>query len=73
MSQLIGRGITLFTYEERKQLLEAVRYAMGDDREGKFDFLREQGVEAVYLLRAHGKTTEWLGSSSPFRGTCNAA
>ena len=65
-----------FTYEQRKQLLEAIRYVdvvipetcweqkrtdvheyhidtfvMGDDWEGKFDFLREEGVEVVYLPR----------------------
>ena len=65
-----------FSYEQRKQLLEAIRYVdlvipetcweqkhtdvyeyyidtfvMGDDWEGKFDFLREEGVEVVYLPR----------------------
>ena len=65
-----------FTYEQRKQLLEAVRYVdlgipeenweqkrtdvhayqidtfvMGDDWAGKFDFLKEEGVEVVYLPR----------------------
>ena len=65
-----------FTYEERKQLLEAVRYVdlvipeeswgqkrsdvhlyhvstfvIGDDWEGKFDFLKEEGCEVVYLPR----------------------
>ena len=64
-----------FTYEERKAMLEAIRYVdlvvpednweqkktdvgkynvdvfvMGDDWEGKFDFLREQ-CEVVYLSR----------------------
>ncbi|MDE7199674.1 MAG: glycerol-3-phosphate cytidylyltransferase [Lachnospiraceae bacterium] len=64
-----------FTYEERKQLLEAIRYVdlvipennweqkrsdvkeyhintfvMGDDWEGKFDFLKEY-CEVVYLER----------------------
>ena len=67
---------TYFSYEQRKQLLEAVRYVdmvvpeenwaqkrgdmhrynvdtfvMGDDWEGKFDFLKEEGVEVVYLPR----------------------
>lgn len=67
---------TYFTYEQRKQLLEAIRYVdlvisetnwqqkrsdmheyhvdtfvMGDDWEGKFDFLKEEGVEVVYLSR----------------------
>lgn len=65
-----------FTYEQRKALVEAIRYVdlvipeesweqkrrdvkeyhidtfvMGDDWEGKFDFLREEGVEVVYLPR----------------------
>ena len=65
-----------FSYEKRKQLLEAVRYVdlvipeenwdqkiedirlyridtfvMGDDWKGKFDFLKEEGVEVVYLPR----------------------
>ena len=67
---------TYFTYEQRKQLLESIRYVdlvipeenwqqkrtdmheyhvdifvMGDDWEGKFDFLKEEGVEVVYLPR----------------------
>ena len=65
-----------FSYEERRMLLEAIRYVdlvipeesweqkredmrlyrvdtfvMGDDWAGKFDFLREEGVEVVYLPR----------------------
>jgi len=65
-----------FTYEERKVLLESVRYVdlvipeenweqkrtdvheyhvdtfvMGDDWKGKFDFLKDEGVEVVYLPR----------------------
>lgn len=65
-----------FTYEQRKKLLEAIRYVdlvipetcweqkrtdiheyhidtfvMGDDWEGKFDFLKEEGVEVIYLPR----------------------
>lgn len=65
-----------FTYEERKALLESVRYVdlvipeenweqkktdvheyhvntfvMGDDWKGKFDFLKDEGVEVVYLPR----------------------
>lgn len=65
-----------FTYEQRKTLLEAIRYVdlvipetsweqkrtdvheyhidiftIGDDWKGKFDFLREEGVEVVYLPR----------------------
>ena len=65
-----------FTYEQRKQLVESVRYVdlvipeenwnqkrsdmheyhidtfvMGDDWAGKFDFLKEEGVDVVYLPR----------------------
>ncbi len=65
-----------FTYEQRKLLLESVRYVdlvipensweqkrtdiheyhidtfvIGDDWKGKFDFLKEEGVEVVYLPR----------------------
>ena len=65
-----------FTYEERKKLLESIRYVdlvipeeswdqkktdvnlyhidtfvMGNDWEGKFDFLKDEGVEVVYLPR----------------------
>lgn len=67
---------TYFTYEQRKQLLESIRYVdlvipednweqkktdmheyhidtfvIGDDWKGKFDFLKEEGVEVVYLPR----------------------
>lgn len=65
-----------FPYEQRKQMLEAIRYVdlvipeetweqkrtdvheyeidtfvIGDDWKGKFDFLKEEGVEVVYLPR----------------------
>lgn len=65
-----------FSYEQRKQLLESIRYVdlvipenswdqkksdckeyhidafvMGDDWKGKFDFLKDQGVEVIYLQR----------------------
>ena len=65
-----------FSYEQRKMLLEAIRYVdlvipeenweqkktdcklyqidtfvIGDDWKGKFDFLKDQGVEVVYLPR----------------------
>ena len=68
--------ICYFRYEQRKELLEAIRYVdlvipetcweqkrtdahdyhidtfvMGDDWEGKFDFLNAEGVEVVYLPR----------------------
>ncbi|GKS81009.1 glycerol-3-phosphate cytidylyltransferase [Ligilactobacillus pabuli] len=67
---------TYFTYEQRKQLVEAIRYvdlvipeenweqkrsdvhkydidtfAIGDDWKGKFDFLKEEGVDVEYLAR----------------------
>lgn len=65
-----------FLYEQRKNLLEAIRYVdlvipeknweqkrrdiheyhidtfvMGDDCNGKFDFLEEEGTEVVYFSR----------------------
>ena len=65
-----------FSYDQRKALVEAIRYVdlvipeeswtqkrsdmheyhidtfvMGDDWVGKFDFLKEEGVEVVYLPR----------------------
>ena len=65
-----------FSYEERKQLVEAIRYValvipeeswdqkkfdvheyhvdtfvIVDDWEGKFDFLKDEGCEVVYLPR----------------------
>lgn len=65
-----------FTYEQRKVMVEAIRYVdlvipddswtqkrtdmheyhvdmfvMGDDWTGKFDFLKDEGVEVVYLPR----------------------
>ena len=68
--------VCYFSYEQRKALLEAIRYVdlvipeenweqkrtdvheyhidtfvIGDDWEGKFDFLREEGCEVVYLPR----------------------
>ena len=71
-----------FSYEERKLLLEAIRYVdlvipeenweqkrtdarlyhvdtfvMGDDWTGKFDFLKEEGVEVVYLPRTPESST----------------
>lgn len=67
---------SFFSYEQRKSLLEAIRYVdlvipeetweqkindvkeyhidtfvIGDDWKGKFDFLRNEGVEVVYLPR----------------------
>lgn len=65
-----------FSYEQRKSLLEAIRYVdlvipeisweqkksdiheyhidtfvIGDDWKGKFDFLKDEGCEVVYLPR----------------------
>lgn len=73
----LGKGKKCyFPYEQRKKLLEAVRYVdlvipetcweqkktdvheyhidtfvMGDDWAGKFDFLKDEGVEVKYLPR----------------------
>lgn len=71
-----------FSYAERKQMLEAIKYVdevipednweqkrsdvhkydidvfvMGDDWTGKFDFLKEEGVEVVYLPRTPDVST----------------
>ncbi len=71
-----------YTYEQRKELLEAIKYVdlvipednwdqkrtdvhkynvdvfvMGDDWAGKFDFLKEEGCEVVYLSRTPGIST----------------
>lgn len=68
--------VCYFTYEQRKALVEAIRYVdlvipesswnqkkedvhkydidlfvMGDDWEGHFDFLENEGVEVIYLPR----------------------
>ena len=76
-----------FTYEERKKMLESIRYVdlvipeenweqkktvcvlyhvdtfvMGDDWKGKFDFLKEQGVEVVYLPRTPEISTTQIKS-----------
>lgn len=65
-----------FSYEQRKSLVEAIRYVdlvipetcweqkkndvheyhidtfvMGDDWKGKFDYLKDEGVDVVYLPR----------------------
>ena len=79
---------SFFTFEQRKALLEAVKYVdlvieektweqkrsdvhkydvdifvMGDDWEGKFDFLRDEGVEVVYLERTPEISTTQIKSS----------
>ena len=76
-----------FTYEERKNMLEAIRYVdlvipeenweqkktdcklyhidtfvIGDDWTGKFDFLKDQGVEVVYLPRTPEISTTQIKS-----------
>ncbi len=68
--------VCYFSYEERRMLLESIRYVdlvipeenwdqkrtdvhlyqvdtfvMGDDWTGKFDFLKDEGCEVVYLPR----------------------
>lgn len=73
---------SFFSYEERKMMIEAVRYVdevipeenweqkiadckkygidtfvIGDDWRGKFDFLKEQGVNVVYLPRTPNIST----------------
>ena len=73
---------SFYTYEQRKELLEAIKYVdlvipeenweqkrtdvhkynvdifvMGDDWAGKFDFLKEEGCEVVYLERTPGIST----------------
>ncbi len=70
------KKVCYFTYEQRKRILESIRYVdlvipendweqkkndigiyqvdtfvMGDDWKGKFDYLRESGVDVVYLSR----------------------
>ncbi len=75
-NQIEKQKKSYFTYEQRKGLLESIRYVdlvipecgweqkrtdihdyfidifvMGDDWKGKFDFLREEGAEVVYLPR----------------------
>ncbi len=76
-----------FSYEERKSLLEAIRYVdlvipektweqkvldikeyhvdtfvMGDDWAGKFDFLKEEGCQVVYLPRTPEISTTQIKS-----------
>lgn len=71
-----------FTYQQRKEMLEAIRYVdlvipenswdqkrsdihdyqidtfvIGDDWEGKFDYLKEEGAEVVYLPRTQEIST----------------
>ena len=78
---------SFFTYEQRKTLLEAIRYVdlvipennweqkvndvheynidvfvIGDDWKGKFDFLKDEGVEVVYLSRTPEISTTQIKS-----------
>lgn len=77
-----------FDYEQRKKMLEAIRYVdmvipeenweqkrtdmhkyeidtfvIGDDWAGKFDFLKEEGVEVVYLPRTPEISTTQIKES----------
>ena len=76
-----------FSYEQRKSMVEAIRYVdmvipetnweqkrtdvheynidifvIGDDWKGKFDFLKEEGVEVVYLPRTPEISTTQIKS-----------
>lgn len=77
-----------FSYEQRKMLLESIRYVdlvipessweqktsdvkeysidvftIGDDWEGKFDFLKDEGCEVVYLPRTKEISSSQIKSS----------
>lgn len=79
---------SFFTYEQRKMLLEAIRFVdlvipetcweqkkndvkeyhidtfvIGDDWKGKFDFLKDEGVEVVYLSRTPEISTSQIKES----------
>ena len=81
------KKICYFNYEQRKNLLQSIRYVdlvipednweqkksdvkefkidtfvIGDDWKGKFDFLKEQGVEVVYLPRTAEISTTQIKS-----------
>ena len=76
-----------FNWEQRRQMLEAIRYVdlvipeenweqkntdvvkyncdvfvIGDDWKGKFDFLKDKGVEVVYLPRTPEISTSQMKS-----------
>lgn len=82
-----------FTYEQRKALLESIRYVdlvipetcweqkrtdvheyhidtfvMGDDWQGKFDFLKDEGAEVVYLPRTPEISTTQIKNDLTNRG-----
>ena len=71
-----------FSYQQRKEMLEAIRYVdlvipenswdqkrrdihdylidtfvIGDDWKGKFDYLKEEGAEVIYLTRTEEIST----------------
>lgn len=77
-----------FSFEERKTVLEAIKYVdlvipennwdqkiedcishsvdtfvIGDDWEGKFDFLKDHGIEVVYLSRTPEISTTKIKNS----------
>ena len=77
----------MFLYEQRKEMVEAIRYVdlvipeyswdqkrtdvhefhidtfvIGDDWKGEFDFLKEEGVEVVYLNRTPEVSTSQIKS-----------
>ena len=50
-------------WEQKKTDVEKYNvdvFVMGDDWKGKFDFLKEQGVEVVYLPRTEGISSTQL-------------
>lgn len=82
--------ICYFSYEQRKMLLEAIRYVdlvipeenweqkksdvneyhidtfvIGDDWKGHFDFLKDEGVDVVYLERTPEISTTKIKEDSP--------
>ena len=79
---------SFFDYDQRKQLLESIRYVdlvipeetweqkitdikmyhvdtfvIGDDWKGKFDFLKDYGVEVIYLPRTPEISTTQIKSN----------
>lgn len=81
-----------FSYDQRKALLEAIRYVdlvipekkwdqkrtnvqeyhidtfvMGDDWKGKFDFLKDEGCEVVYLPRTPEISTTQIKKDLNFK------
>lgn len=81
-----------FTYEQRKAMLDAIKYVdmvipeenweqkrtdvkkygvntfvIGDDWEGKFDFLKEEGCDVVYLSRTPEISTTQIKTDIKFK------